>query len=51
MEQYSIALALQDFMPVALSSIGLFYLAAGPANLVYGRTDSAFVPWAMGAVM
>jgi hypothetical protein len=27
MEQYSIALALQDFVPVALSSIGLFYLA------------------------
>ena len=27
MEQYSIALALEDFVPVALSSIGLFYLA------------------------
>lgn len=27
MEQYSIALALEDFVPVALSAIGLFYLA------------------------
>lgn len=27
MEQYSIPLALQDFVPVALSSIGLFFLA------------------------
>jgi hypothetical protein len=36
-ETYSVALALQDFMPVALSAIGLFYLAE-LADKMSGRT-------------
>jgi hypothetical protein len=34
---YSIALALQDFLPVALSSIGLFYLAELAALVARGK--------------
>lgn len=41
-ETYSIPLALQDFMPVALSSVGLFYLADLFNKLSGGRP---FVRW------
>jgi hypothetical protein len=37
------------FLPRAIFAVGIWYLVAGLACLVFAQADNAFSPWAMGA--